>query len=47
MLGSRAVAGGLDPSVLKTKDAKGISIEQALRDSACSRANRRRAAQAK
>ena len=32
MLGSRAVAGGLDPSVLKTKDAKGTSIEQALRE---------------
>jgi allantoate deiminase len=32
MLGSRAVAGGLDPAVLKTKDAKGTSIEQALRE---------------
>src|SRR6185295_5591202 len=32
MLGSRAVAGGLDPAVLKTKDAKGASIEQALRE---------------
>jgi allantoate deiminase len=32
MLGSRAVAGDLAPSVLKTRDAKGISIEQALRD---------------
>jgi len=32
MLGSRAVAGGLDAAVLKTKDAKGTSIEQALRE---------------
>ena len=32
MLGSRAVAGDLDLSVLKAKDANGISIEQALRD---------------
>ena len=32
LLGSRAVAGTLDPAVLKTKDGKGISIEQALRD---------------
>jgi allantoate deiminase len=32
LLGSRAVAGTLDPSVLQTKDSKGISIAQALRD---------------
>jgi allantoate deiminase len=32
MLGSRAVSGSLDLSVLKTKDQSGISIEQALRD---------------
>src|SRR5204863_9501428 len=32
MLGSQAIAGALDPAVLKTTDAGGISIEQALRD---------------
>jgi len=32
MLGSRALAGSLDSSVLKTKDAKGTSIEHALRE---------------
>ena len=32
LLGSRAVAGTLDPKVLETKDAKGVSIEQALRE---------------
>ncbi len=32
LLGSRAVAGTLDLSVLKMKDGKGISMEQALRD---------------
>jgi allantoate deiminase len=32
MLGSRALAGGLDPEVFKAKDAKGISIAEALRD---------------
>jgi allantoate deiminase len=31
MLGSRAVAGTLDPAVLETKDASGTSIAQALR----------------
>ena len=31
MLGSRAVAGVLDPAVLKSIDAQGVSIEQALR----------------
>ena len=31
MLGSRAIAGALDPAVLKTTDAAGISIEDALR----------------
>src|SRR5437762_11222264 len=31
MLGSRAIAGALDPAVLKTTDAAGVSIEQALR----------------
>src|SRR5205814_5755229 len=32
MLGSQAIAGALDPAVLKTTDAAGISIEKALRD---------------
>jgi allantoate deiminase len=32
MLGSRAVAGALDAAVLKSTDAQGVSIEQALRD---------------
>jgi allantoate deiminase len=32
MLGSRALAGGLDPEVFKAKDARGISIAEALRD---------------
>ncbi len=32
MLGSRAIAGSLDPAVLETKDARGISIAAALRD---------------
>ncbi len=32
MLGSRALAGTLDPQVLEAKDAKGVSIAQALRD---------------
>jgi allantoate deiminase len=32
MLGSRAVAGGLDPEVFKAKDAKGVSIAEALRE---------------
>ena len=32
MLGSRAIAGGLDPAVFDTRDAKGISIAVALRD---------------
>ena len=32
LLGSRAIAGTLDLSVLKIKDSKGTSIEQALRD---------------
>jgi len=31
MLGSRAIAGALDPAVLKTTDAAGVSIEEALR----------------
>jgi len=31
MLGSRAIAGGLDPAVLGARDADGVSIEQALR----------------
>src|SRR6266851_8977942 len=31
MLGSRAIAGALDPAVLKTTDAAGTSIEEALR----------------
>jgi allantoate deiminase len=31
MLGSRAIAGVLDPAVLKTPDAQGVSIEDALR----------------
>jgi allantoate deiminase len=31
MLGSRAIAGALDPAVLKTTDAAGTSIEDALR----------------
>jgi allantoate deiminase len=33
LLGSRAVAGILDPAVLQAKDADGVSIEQALRQS--------------
>jgi allantoate deiminase len=32
LLGSRAIAGTLDPKILETKDAKGTSISQALRD---------------
>src|SRR3954468_3778876 len=32
MLGSQAIAGALDPAVLKSTDAAGISIERALRD---------------
>jgi allantoate deiminase len=32
MLGSRAIAGALERSVLETKDAQGVSIAQALRD---------------
>ena len=32
LLGSRAIAGTLDPKVLETKDAAGTSIAQALRD---------------
>jgi allantoate deiminase len=32
LLGSRALAGTLDLSVLETRDAKGVSIRQALRD---------------
>jgi allantoate deiminase len=32
LLGSRAIAGTLDPQVLEAKDAKGISIAQGLRD---------------
>jgi allantoate deiminase len=32
MLGSRALAGGLDAGVFEAKDAKGISIAEALRD---------------
>ena len=32
MLGSQAIAGALDPAVLKTTDAAGTSIEQALRE---------------
>jgi allantoate deiminase len=32
LLGSRAVAGTLEPAVLETKDAQGVSIAQALRD---------------
>jgi allantoate deiminase len=32
MLGSRAIAGTLDPQVLQAKDARGVSIAQALRD---------------
>ena len=31
MLGSRAIAGALDPAVLKTTDAAGVTIEEALR----------------
>jgi len=31
MLGSRAVSGSFDTSVLKTKDANGVTLEQALR----------------
>ena len=32
MLGSRAVAGGLDPEVFKAKDASGVSVAEALRE---------------
>src|SRR3954465_14451277 len=32
MLGSRALAGALDPAVLEARDAKGISIAEALRE---------------
>jgi len=32
MLGSQAIAGALDPAVLKTTDAAGVSIEKALKD---------------
>ena len=32
MLGSRAVSGSLDLSVLQVRDSKGISLEQAMRD---------------
>ena len=32
MLGSRAIAGGLEPEVFKAKDANGVSIAEALRD---------------
>ena len=32
MLGSRAIAGALDPAVLDTQDAHGVTIKQALRD---------------
>ena len=32
MLGSRAVAGTLDPAVLKARDAAGVTIEEALRE---------------
>ena len=32
MLGSQAIAGALDPAVLKTTDAAGITIEKALQD---------------
>jgi allantoate deiminase len=32
LLGSRAIAGTLDPQVLQAKDAQGVSIAQALRD---------------
>ena len=32
MLGSQAIAGALDPAVLKTTDAAGVSIEKALQD---------------
>jgi allantoate deiminase len=32
MLGSRAIAGALDPAVLDAQDAQGITVKQALRD---------------
>jgi allantoate deiminase len=32
MLGSRAIAGALDPAVLDAKDAQGVTVKQALRD---------------
>jgi allantoate deiminase len=32
LLGSRAIAGTLDPAVLETRDAAGVSIAEALRD---------------
>src|SRR3989442_2746105 len=32
LLGSRAIAGTLDPKILETQDAKGVSIAQAMRE---------------